>query len=141
MWKMKEVLERIKKARFETTDEIYKKRKEIRQEVQTFDYGTREVYKWYFYFQLCMLKNPLKELLWDYLVKDNINVNLEAKLSKEYRIYKDKCQRIIQYQRKKDREQGIITEEVDKRPTFQINNIEDLFKIWLVNNYNDILYL
>lgn len=126
---MKEVLERIKKARFETTDEVYKRRKQIRKEVQSFDNGTKEIYKWYFYFQLCMLKNPLKSLIWDYLIKDNINASLEIKLSKEYRIYKEKRKKIIQYQRKKDKEQGINVEEIDKKPTITINSIEDLFKI------------
>lgn len=123
---MKEVLERIEKARFETTSELFEKRKQIREEVQSFDYGTYEVYKWYFYFQLCMLKNPLKETLWNYLSKENISPNDEMKVSSLYRQYKIKCRKIRIYQRKKDKEKGINTEEIDKRPKIKINSIEDL---------------
>lgn len=125
---MEEILERIKKARFTTTDEIYAKREEIRKVVQMYDWDTLEVYKWYFFFQLCLLKNPLKSMLWDYLVKDNITLDDEVNLTKEYRNYKERCQQILKYQSKNKEESEEIT-VVEKKHTVRITCVEDLFRI------------
>ena len=126
---MKEILERIKEARFTTTDEIFLRKDEIREVVQKFDYDTLEVYKWYFFFQLCLLKNPLKELLWNYLVKETVSYKNKSDLYVEYRKYKERCMKIAQYQKKKDEEQGHLLEEKPKKKTITINSVEDLFKI------------
>lgn len=132
---MEKFLERIEKARFTTTDEIFNRRKEIREIVQGFDLTTLEWYKYYFFFQLCLLKNPLKELLWTYIAKQSISVDEETDLCKEYRLYKERCKKIMQYQRSKDKEKGIKNDEnenkkvVVKKETIRITCVEDLFKI------------
>ncbi len=128
---MKELLKRIEKARFLTTDELYENKEIIREEVQTYDYDTLELYKYYFFFQLSLLKNPLKEKLWNYLVKERLGINEEAELALEYRLYKERCKRILQNQKKKDEEMGLTNEDiyVVKKQTITINSVEDLFKI------------
>lgn len=126
---MKEILERIKEVRFTTTDEIYSRKDEIREIVQTFDYDTLEVYKWYFFFQLCLLKNPLKELLWNYLVREKVTLQARSDLCVEYRKYKERCMKIAQYQKKKEEEQEQLIEEKIKNKTITINSVEDLFRI------------
>jgi len=125
---MEEILERIKKARFLTTDEIYSRRKEIREVVQEFDADTLEIYQWYFFKQLCLLKNPLRDMLWDYLVLDNIGGKEEDDLMLEYMNYKDNCKRILMYQKKRDSKiKG--KEEKTKKQTIRITCVDDLFKI------------
>ena len=126
---MKEFLERIKWARFTTTDEIFENRERIRNVVQQFDNDTLEVYQWYFFRQLCLLKNPLKDLLWNYLVKDIISIEDESKLTDAYKHYKEKCLQILQYQKKKDKEKGVTQEQIDPKPKITITCVEDLFKI------------
>lgn len=126
---MKELLERIEKARFLTTDEIFERRKEIRKVVQEFDFDTLEVYSWYFFRQLCLLKNPLKEKLWEYVCLESITPKREEDLCKLYQEYKDRCKNILQYQKKKDQEKGIKSEEIDKKPTIRITCVDDLFRI------------
>lgn len=135
---MKDLLERIEKARFTTTDEIFTRRKEIREIVQNFDLDTLEVYKWYFFFQLCLLKNPLKELLWTYIAKQNISLSEESDLCKEYRLYKERCKRIMQYQKEKREENEEKNVNV-KKETIRITCVDDLFKIWLLYYLNVIL--
>jgi hypothetical protein len=125
---MKEILEKMKEARFTTTDELYSKKDEIREVVQKYDNDTLEIYKWYFFYQLCLLKNPLKELLWNYLIKDKISIMEKANLSIEYQKYKERCRQILQYQKKKDEENN-KKEEIDKIKKITINGVEDLFKI------------
>lgn len=125
---MKEILEKMKEARFTTTDELYSKKDEIREVVQKYDNDTLEIYKWYFFYQLCLLKNPLKELLWNYLIKDKISIIEKANLNIEYQKYKERCRQILQYQKKKDEENN-KKEEIDKIKKITINGVEDLFKI------------
>ena len=125
---MKEFLERIEKARFTTTDEVFNRRNEIRKIVQSFDLTTLEWYKYYFFFQLCLLKNPLKELLWTYIAKKEISVHEELDLCNEYRLYKERCKRIMQYQKEKKEENEEKNVNV-KKETIRITCVEDLFKI------------
>lgn len=125
---MKEILERIEKARFLTTDELFENKEKIRKEVQDFDLDTLEIYKWYFFYQLGLLKNPLKEKLWEYLCLEMVTPKREEDLCILYQEYKEKCRNILQYQKKKDEEKGIKIEEINKKQTIKITCVEDLFK-------------
>ena len=83
---MTEFLERIKDIRFTEVDEFYKCKDEIKEKYQELDNETKEIYKWYFYFQLCLLKNPLKEMLWTFL-NMNCDIYFIAEMSNEYRLF------------------------------------------------------
>ena len=83
---MTELLEKIKDIRFTEVDEFYKRKDEIKEKYQELDNETKEIYKWYFYFQLCLLKNPLKEMLWTFL-NMNCDIYFIAEMSNEYRLF------------------------------------------------------
>lgn len=83
---MTEFLEQIKDIRFTEVDEFYKRKDEIKEKYQELDNETKEIYKWYFYFQLCLLKNPLKEMLWTFL-NMNCDIYFIAEMSNEYRLF------------------------------------------------------
>ena len=83
---MTEFLEKIKDIRFTEVDEFYKRKDEIKEKYQELDNETKEIYKWYFYFQLCLLKNPLKEMLWTFL-NMNCDIYFIAEMSNEYRLF------------------------------------------------------
>ena len=83
---MTEFLDRIKDIRFTEVDEFYKRKDEIKEKYQELDNETKEIYKWYFYFQLCLLKNPLKEMLWTFL-NMNCDIYFIAEMSNEYRLF------------------------------------------------------
>lgn len=83
---MTEFLERIKDIRFTEVDEFYKRKDEIKEKYQELDNETKEIYKWYFYFQMCLLKNPLKEMLWTFL-NMNCDIYFIAEMSNEYRLF------------------------------------------------------
>ena len=71
-------LKEIECIRFENVDELFVKKASIRDKYMNLDHKIKELYKWYFFYQLCLVKNPLKELLWDYLnekdVSDKLNI-------------------------------------------------------------------
>ncbi len=81
--RMKEIMENIGMISFISIDEIYSMRKKAREVYATFDEDTREVYKWYFYHQLCLLQSKhtnLKDLMWLYVCGQNVSKDL----NKEY---------------------------------------------------------
>ncbi len=56
----------IKECRFLNIDDFYRRRKHIRKYYSTLDETTKEVYKWYFFYQICIIKEPLRTLAWEY---------------------------------------------------------------------------
>ena len=83
---MTEFLEQIKDIRFTEVDEFYKRKDEIKEKYQELDNETKEIYKRYSYFQLCLLKNPLKDMLWTFL-NMNCDIYFIAEMSNEYRLF------------------------------------------------------
>lgn len=92
---MTEFLERIKDIRFTEVDEFYRRKDEIKEKYQELDRETKEIYKWYFYFQFCLLKNPLKEMLWTYL-NMNCDIYFMADMSNEYRLFCRKRNKMVE---------------------------------------------
>lgn len=60
-------LTKIEHIRFENIDDLYANRNEIKENYNKLDYSERQIYKWYFFYQLCILKNPLKKSAWEYI--------------------------------------------------------------------------
>lgn len=87
---MSEFYSKIEKIMFLDIDDLFDDRENIRKEYNKLDYETKVIYKWYFYYQLCLLKNPLKSTMWDYLN----NFNVETKLIEEYMIFCNKRRKI-----------------------------------------------
>ena len=87
---MRKILRIIESIEFTEVDEFYEKKDYIKQKYQELDMEAKEIYKWYFYFQLCLLKNPLKELLWTYINNQEENMYLSSDLSREYRLFCEK---------------------------------------------------
>ena len=99
---MKEIMEKIGKISFVSFDEIYDMKDYAREVYNTFDQDTKEVYKWYYYHQLCMMTNKkmvLKDDLWLYIVgKDNI----KRELKKEYEKFNKKRAKIKETEQNQD---------------------------------------
>lgn len=87
---MNEFLDKINDIRFLGVDEFYVKKAYIKRKFEKMEHDDRELYKWYFFYQLCLLKNPLKSLCWDYL-EGKCNID---DLTKEYINFCDRRDRI-----------------------------------------------
>jgi hypothetical protein len=63
--------ETINKLYFLDVDDFYDNVEYIKSIYKGLDYMEKNIYKWYFYYQLCLVKdkknNPLKSIFWDYL--------------------------------------------------------------------------
>ena len=64
---IKEFMDKIDNIRFKSIDELFIKKKYIREEYMQLSRDEKTIYKWFFFFQLCILRNPLKELMWEYI--------------------------------------------------------------------------
>ena len=94
---MKEIMEKIGLITFITIDEVYENRQKFRDIFLRLDQEAQEIYKWYFYHQLCLLSQKqyeLKDLMWLYLCGENVELDLHH----EYRKYIEKKKRYSQSQ-------------------------------------------
>ena len=81
----------INDMRFTTVDDLFIKKVHIKERIAELDKEYLELYKWYFFYQLCMLKEPLKTLMWDFVCGyDNI-----VDLTNEYRLFCEKRNKIM----------------------------------------------
>jgi len=92
---VKDDLEKIELMRFTTPDEFYESKKEIKAIYQELSKKGKEIYKWYFFYELSMLRNPLKELMWEYLNFEELNIQFKSNLIHEYELYCKKRNRLM----------------------------------------------
>lgn len=81
---MKEFYNAVQTAKFLDVDDLYKRKEEISDIFNTFDLETKKIYKWYFFCELSLIKEPLKSLLWDYIIGIR-EIRIILDLSLEYR--------------------------------------------------------
>lgn len=84
---MEGIFEKIKEMEFSTVEELYEKKDEIKEKYQELDYNTQRIYKWYYFYQLCLLDYKLKSLMWEYICGIN-GVELHLRLA--YSDFKNK---------------------------------------------------
>ena len=82
-------------------EDLFKNRELIRRNYQKLTRDYKRVYKWYFYFKLCLIKNPLKDLMWSYLAGCEV---FENELISEYNSFISKKRAIMEKQRREDSE-------------------------------------
>lgn len=89
-------MEKIDGIRFGSIDEVYKRKEEIRKRYQRLDKESKEIYKWYYFYQLSLLKRmELKRLLWYYMNNsEEENKEIELELSNEYKKLKEDRKRM-----------------------------------------------
>lgn len=80
-------------------EDLFKNRELIRRNYESLSTDYKRVYKWYFYFKLCLIKNPLKDLMWSYIAGCN---GFEDELMLEYVGFISKKRAIIEKQRRED---------------------------------------
>ena len=90
---MSEFYDSVQGLMFKDVDDLYARKMEIREKYAILDYPTKQIYKWFFYYQLCLLRNPLKRLLWDFINGSN-DLSIQLELPHEYRKFCEKRNRI-----------------------------------------------
>lgn len=83
---IRKFMNEINEMQFIDINELFVKKKYVKERYSLMDIDSREIYKWYFFYQLCHLKNPLKCQMWEYI---NGFDNLDE-LNRSYIEYCDK---------------------------------------------------
>lgn len=68
---IKDFMEEIRDMRFIGIDDLFVKKNDVRCKFKELSDEYKELYKWYFFYQLCLLKNPLKSNMWNYVIGEN----------------------------------------------------------------------
>lgn len=84
---MEEEIKEIEGMLFETIEEFYERREEIRNRYKEKEYKEKIIYKWYFFYQVCVLSYKMKSVMWDYVCDIE---GSEEKLEQYYKIFKIK---------------------------------------------------
>lgn len=90
---VKEFMKEISNLRFLNVDEFMARKEFIRDNVEKLNNDYKEMYKWYFYHQLCMLPQKqfeLKDLMWMYAIGEPV----EFDLLHQYRLFCKKRSKI-----------------------------------------------
>lgn len=90
---MNEFYNSVQGLMFKDVDDLFARKMEIREKYLVLDYPTKQIYKWFFYYQLCLLRNPLKRLLWDFINGSN-DLQTIWDLSNEYKKFCNKRNKI-----------------------------------------------
>lgn len=90
---MEGILKEIEEIEFQTIEELYEKKEEVRKKYKELSYGTQRIYKWYFFYQLCCADYDLKSAMWDYICEIG---GSELRLSHQFRIFKNKKEKYHQ---------------------------------------------
>ena len=90
---MNEFYNSIQGLTFKNVDDLYNRKVQIREKYALLDYPTKQIYKWFYYYELCLLKNPLKRLLWDFINGSN-ELSMQLELTQEYKKFCEKRKKI-----------------------------------------------
>ena len=80
---LKEFRNKIEDMTFYYVDDFYVNKEKIRDKYETLPNDEKQIYKWYFFYQLCFVKAKIKSIFWDYV---NGKAN-DVEVEKEYEAY------------------------------------------------------
>lgn len=88
-------VDRVNTMKFINIDDLYAKIDIVKKRYLEFNYDEKEVYKWYFFYQLCLLKfksfkskKYIKDLFWNY-INDNCSFKEIEDIYNEFCEYRD----------------------------------------------------
>lgn len=86
---IKSFFETIRNMQFENVDDLFNRKEQIRENYFMLEKEEKIMYKWYFFYQLSLLRRPLKSLFWSYINSQTIDVFLLSELNKKYQSFCD----------------------------------------------------
>lgn len=89
-----EFFKAIGDMRFIDMIDLYQRREKIREKYLKLSLDFKEMYKWYFFFELCIMNNGLKSAMWTYLNDESNSTSVNLDLHVEYSKYLRKRERL-----------------------------------------------
>lgn len=88
-----EFMNEIREIRFKNVDDFMVRKEIIKEKVKLLDRDAKEIYKWYFYHQFCLLSQKyfeFKDLMWMYAIGEPV----EFDLALQYHLFCEKRSKI-----------------------------------------------
>ena len=80
-------------------DDLYRKIEIVRENYQKLDFSLQRFYKWYFFYQLCIVNYSLKSVLWTYITHKGENYEkLLQNINEEYEKFKIRKENLFKSQ-------------------------------------------
>lgn len=111
---MRECLEVINELRFDDITDLYQRREEIKEKYLKMPLDYKELYKWYYFYQLCILNYSLKSIMWTYLNNETYSSEINMDLSLEYSKFLKKKDKMLKIYRDEEEFDDIISESQRK---------------------------
>ena len=102
---MKECLKIINDIRFDDITDLFERKEEIKEKYLRMPLDYKELYKWYYFYQLCILNYSLKSIMWTYLNTESYSTDINLELAMEYSKFlkkKDKMLKIYKEEEEND---------------------------------------
>lgn len=111
---MEEFLNKISDIRFDDITELYERREEIKGKYLRLPLGYKELYKWYYFYQLCILNYGLKSAMWTYLNTEMYNSEVNLELALEYSKFLRKRDKILKIYKEEEELDDLLLEKKEK---------------------------
>lgn len=102
---MEGIFKKLQDMEFDTIEELYERREEIREKYKQLDYDTEgKLFKWYFFYQVCCIDYDFKSAMWDYICEIG---GSDVRVEHQYKLFKNKKEKyhqkyLLEEQKKKE---------------------------------------
>lgn len=108
---MKECLKIINDIRFDDITDLFERKEEIKEKYLRMPLDYKELYKWYYFYQLCILNYSLKSIMWTYLNTESYSTDINLELAMEYSKFLKKKDKILKIYKEEEENDNFLLEK------------------------------
>lgn len=108
---MRECLKIINDIRFDDITDLFERKEEIKEKYLRMSLDYKELYKWYYFYQLCILNYSLKSIMWTYLNTENYSTDINLELAMEYSKFLKKKDKMLKIYKEEEENDNFLLEK------------------------------
>ena len=108
---MKECLKIINDIRFDDITDLFERKEEIKEKYLRMPLDYKELYKWYYFYQLCILNYSLKSIMWTYLNTESYSSEINMDLALEYSKFLKKKDKMLKIYKEEENDNFLLEKE------------------------------
>ena len=108
---MKECLRIINDIRFDDITDLFERKEEIKEKYLRMPLDYKELYKWYYFYQLCILNYSLKSIMWTYLNNETYSSEINMDLALEYSKFLKKKDKMLKIYKEEENDNFLLEKE------------------------------
>lgn len=108
---MRECLKIINDIRFDDITDLFERKEEIKEKYLRMPLDYKELYKWYYFYQLCILNYSLKSIMWTYLNTESYSTDINLELAVEYSKFLRKKDKMLKIYKEEEENDNFLLEK------------------------------